>query len=85
LVLLIFLLTPGFAPLAKLIGQAVVTAIFYSILISSRLDNSPLKSLWTIMVRYVLSGFGFLVFWCFWLRVFHFEVCRLSVIQLIRS
>jgi hypothetical protein len=27
----------------------VGTAIFYSILISSRLDNSPLKSLWTIV------------------------------------
>jgi hypothetical protein len=38
-VLLIFLLTPGFAPLANWIGQAVGAAIFYSILISSRLDN----------------------------------------------
>jgi hypothetical protein len=47
--LLIFLLTPGFAPLANWIGQAVGAAIFYSILISSRLDNSPLKSLWTIV------------------------------------
>jgi hypothetical protein len=40
----IFLLTPGFAPLTNWIGQAVGAAIFYSILILSRLDNSPLKS-----------------------------------------
>ena len=36
----------GFSPLANWIGQA---AIFYSILFLSRLDNSPLMSLWTIV------------------------------------
>jgi bacteriorhodopsin len=35
----IFLLTPGFAPLTNWIGQAVGAAIFYSILILSRLDT----------------------------------------------
>ena len=53
-VLLIFLLIPGFALLANWIGQAVGAANFYSILISSRLDNSPLKSLWTIVRSLVI-------------------------------
>ena len=44
----------GFAPLANWIGQAVGAAIFYSILFSSRLDNSPLKSLWTIVRSLVI-------------------------------